>query len=697
MTTPSTSPVPSRQPQDLLFNAEQLDRVINTSASTYTDRLGQERLTVKGAVDTIRSINARGGWAATTAYEAKDVVQSGGSWYIALGNHVSGATFAADQAAHWRLYQGVTTADLSSTAAGKGGSLVGLSDAGDLFPSAITEIEAAIQSLALSRKKLVDVSGYPWLADMTGATDSSAAVFAAQTYARGIGAGIYIPPGILQAAIDIHYSNAVIVGAGEFLTTIKLPTTQTALTSVAFSAGVGTVTCASTAGLWVGRSVRIGGTSVSDHNDGFVVTAVDSATQCRVTQLNAVKTGSSTGGYWMAANVIDCGELYNGNAAAAYSGLLLSGFTVDGQRSARPDPTTSDLTDWGVALTKFSHWRIVGVRGINCWMAGLAAFINSNYGHIQGYVENCGFSVKNPAGFEINSSKHFTFDIVSKDCANGIRLLDNVFNVTGRASIHNAKTIGAIFNNQSLNESHNVNVQVTVEGGCTSDGVQIGTNFRNSKIDATVSGVAGIGVREVYIATAANRPGGNRITATTRNCGLQGAKIGGDGSTWDCTSYMDGRSGAVGSAYAIEVDGSGCKYSANVTDSATPRVRGIYLSATSSKNRLTEFVRNGLVFDYQDDGSGNEFTPRQLRASKDYTRPSLASGAMTSTTIPVPGARAGGGDIANARYSQSPGGLAIFAEVTADDLVTAWITNNTGSAVSGSTAKLFAAVSTGSP
>lgn len=107
MTTPSTTPIPSKLPQDLLFNAEKLDEGVNSTQQTYRDRLGVDRLTVQGAVDTFRAINPRGPWASGTVYDARDVVSSGGSWYMALEGHTAGAAFAGD-AAHWRPYQLLT-------------------------------------------------------------------------------------------------------------------------------------------------------------------------------------------------------------------------------------------------------------------------------------------------------------------------------------------------------------------------------------------------------------------------------------------------------------------------------------------------------------------------------------------------------------------------------------------------------------
>lgn len=53
MTTPTSNPVPSNNPNDLLFNAEQFDVALNSTAASYTDRLGVVRRTVKGQFDAV--------------------------------------------------------------------------------------------------------------------------------------------------------------------------------------------------------------------------------------------------------------------------------------------------------------------------------------------------------------------------------------------------------------------------------------------------------------------------------------------------------------------------------------------------------------------------------------------------------------------------------------------------------------------
>lgn len=115
MTTPTANPVPSAAAADLLFNAEKLDEALNSGALTYLDRFSVSRKTLAGAVAAISAINTRGAWITATAYAAKDVVSNSGTWYIAIDNHTSGATFAGDLSAHWRVFQGITAADAADS------------------------------------------------------------------------------------------------------------------------------------------------------------------------------------------------------------------------------------------------------------------------------------------------------------------------------------------------------------------------------------------------------------------------------------------------------------------------------------------------------------------------------------------------------------------------------------------------------
>lgn len=126
----TSTAVPSTDPADLLFNAGALDRFVNDSAATFTDRRGVARKTLAGhqadaaaAVLTLSAFNARGAWATGAAYALKDVVTVSGIAYACVLAHTAGGVFLTDlTAGKWTVHQGATREDL---AAAGGAALVG--------------------------------------------------------------------------------------------------------------------------------------------------------------------------------------------------------------------------------------------------------------------------------------------------------------------------------------------------------------------------------------------------------------------------------------------------------------------------------------------------------------------------------------------------------------------------------------------
>lgn len=140
MTT--TNAVPSSDVSDFVYNVQKLDEAVTSSALTYVDRFGVERLTVTGVMARYSALNPRGAWATAILYQPHDLVFVTPNWYIALDTHTSGATFAGDLAAHWRPEQGVTAADLAND----GDALLGTkrtdTDAQDMSQHQRTEASA---------------------------------------------------------------------------------------------------------------------------------------------------------------------------------------------------------------------------------------------------------------------------------------------------------------------------------------------------------------------------------------------------------------------------------------------------------------------------------------------------------------------------------------------------------------------------
>jgi hypothetical protein len=76
---PTTNPVPSQDPSDLLFNAGKLDEVVNGGANTFTDRAGVVRRTLAGLSAEFPNAAANAAAAATSAIDAANEAASAAS------------------------------------------------------------------------------------------------------------------------------------------------------------------------------------------------------------------------------------------------------------------------------------------------------------------------------------------------------------------------------------------------------------------------------------------------------------------------------------------------------------------------------------------------------------------------------------------------------------------------------------------
>ena len=109
------------------LDVDHIATITNSSALTATDRLGNTKDTLAGAISKLLAFNDRGAWVTARSYAVKDLVSNGGTWYVCVSAHTSGATFASDVAAKWRVYQGVMAGDLAGPA---GSTLLGDKAAG---------------------------------------------------------------------------------------------------------------------------------------------------------------------------------------------------------------------------------------------------------------------------------------------------------------------------------------------------------------------------------------------------------------------------------------------------------------------------------------------------------------------------------------------------------------------------------------
>lgn len=128
----------------------------------------------------LTGLRRRGAWSERVAYELDDLVRQSGVWYICVEAHTASEAFATDLA-KWRVYEGITTADL---AAGTGASLINFTQSG---------IYGAIRSL---QGKLRDSLSYMDIEGARGDGVAEGAVFVkALANALATGRSLSFPAG----------------------------------------------------------------------------------------------------------------------------------------------------------------------------------------------------------------------------------------------------------------------------------------------------------------------------------------------------------------------------------------------------------------------------------------------------------------------------------------------------------------------
>lgn len=195
-------------------DCEHIAAIATSPALTATDRLGNIKKTLAGAIASIADVVNRGAWSAGTPYGVMDVALSGGTWYRCVVPHTASSSFASDQATKWRVWQGATLldiadllSDLASTAsATKGAGMVGYST-----------LRAYVQGTVGDKlQEMVSVRDFGAKGD--GITDDTAAIQAAIDYlaASGTGGGVlYFPAGRYRTTSTIYVKNGVrLVGTG---------------------------------------------------------------------------------------------------------------------------------------------------------------------------------------------------------------------------------------------------------------------------------------------------------------------------------------------------------------------------------------------------------------------------------------------------------------------------------------------------
>lgn len=162
---PTTNPVPSQDPSDLLFNAGKLDEVVSGDGHYYTDRLGVNRRTMEGISAAADVVLGGIGYAPPVAYAAgismtltTQTVEYSGEVYAPKVGNLPFTTSGTFEAEKFRLIQGVSSVDLSASS---GSALVGY-DGGtvqDVLDGAVSKTDYAELRAYIGRATRIYITG----------------------------------------------------------------------------------------------------------------------------------------------------------------------------------------------------------------------------------------------------------------------------------------------------------------------------------------------------------------------------------------------------------------------------------------------------------------------------------------------------------------------------------------------------------
>ena len=203
---PTTNPVPSNDPTDLLFNAQKLDQVVNGSDQYYTDRLGVNRRTVAGISAAADVVLGGLGYAPPVTYASgismtltTQTVEYSGEIYApkVASLPFTTSTWATDSA-KFRLIQGVAATDLA--ASGSAGMI-------GYMPEGTGAVATTVQE---KLRESVSVKDFGAVGD--GVTDDTAAIQAAVNASKSV----IVPAGKYKLTSPVQLqSNGLLSGAGK--------------------------------------------------------------------------------------------------------------------------------------------------------------------------------------------------------------------------------------------------------------------------------------------------------------------------------------------------------------------------------------------------------------------------------------------------------------------------------------------------
>lgn len=160
---------------------------------TATDRLGNTKDTVLGAVNTLKAFNARGARVNGTVYNLKDVYTESGIAYVTVVNFFTSVSVSSDLASgNVVIHQGATKEELITST---GSNLIGwISDA-------IGAVKRTIYSKLSDHVSLFDFMTASQIADVKAGTktlDVSSVIQAAWDWCVPRGIAMQVPPGIYR-------------------------------------------------------------------------------------------------------------------------------------------------------------------------------------------------------------------------------------------------------------------------------------------------------------------------------------------------------------------------------------------------------------------------------------------------------------------------------------------------------------------
>ena len=371
---PTTNPVPSLDPSDLLFNAGRLDQVVNGSTQYYTDRLGVNRRTVEGINAAADVVLGGIGYAPPVAYAAgismtltTQTVEYSGEIYApkVASLPFTTSTWATDSA-KFRLIQGVAAADL---AASGGSSMIGYMPVGT--GAVATTVEAKLREI-VSVKDFKCADGLPVQGD--GVHDDT----------TGIQAAIN---SITNATFATTWSGGIRVytkGGGEVI----FPPGRYRITDTLLVGQHCRLLGCSTAGYLYPVGSGVTGSQIiadfADPNKWIIDSANYDSAGNRIGYRDNISGADIDAGTYNSTHGIEIENLYVGVKAgtSAYGGVRLCG-----SPNAKLRNINVNGTDVGYMVN--ASWGVTAIQlQSQTYLYGFVAMIDANGVQVEGYFDS---------------------------------------------------------------------------------------------------------------------------------------------------------------------------------------------------------------------------------------------------------------------------------------------------------------------